>query len=52
MKLENKPESNCVTVAFETLGCKLNQSETEFLARQLAEAGYMLAPDEKPDILF
>ena len=51
MKLENKPESNCVTVALETLGCKLNQSETELLARQLAEAGYKLvSPTENPDI--
>ena len=29
-------------VAFETLGCKLNQAEAESLARQLAEAGYEL----------
>ncbi|MDD5703465.1 MAG: MiaB/RimO family radical SAM methylthiotransferase, partial [Dehalococcoidales bacterium] len=51
MKPENKPESNCVTVALETLGCKLNQSETELLARQLAEAGYTLvSPTENPDI--
>jgi threonylcarbamoyladenosine tRNA methylthiotransferase MtaB len=31
-------------VTFETLGCKLNQAETESLARQLAEAGYELVP--------
>ncbi|MEE9366310.1 MAG: tRNA (N(6)-L-threonylcarbamoyladenosine(37)-C(2))-methylthiotransferase MtaB [Dehalococcoidales bacterium] len=29
-------------VALETLGCKLNQAETESLARQLAAAGYEL----------
>ncbi|MBM2825892.1 MAG: hypothetical protein HW402_1556, partial [Dehalococcoidales bacterium] len=29
-------------VALETLGCKLNQAETESLARQLAEAGHSL----------
>ena len=29
-------------VALETLGCKLNQAETEFLARQLAEDGHSL----------
>jgi len=29
-------------VALDTLGCKLNQAETELLARQLAEAGYEL----------
>ncbi len=31
-------------VALDTLGCKLNQAETELLARQLAEAGYHLVP--------
>jgi threonylcarbamoyladenosine tRNA methylthiotransferase MtaB len=29
-------------VALDTLGCKLNQAETEVLARQFAEAGYRL----------
>ena len=29
-------------VALDTLGCKLNQAETELLAEQLAEAGYRL----------
>ena len=29
-------------VALDTLGCKLNQAETELLARQLAEAGHKL----------
>ena len=29
-------------VALDTLGCKLNQAETELLARQFAEAGYRL----------
>ena len=29
-------------IALETLGCKLNQAETESLARQLAEAGHRL----------
>jgi len=29
-------------VALDSLGCKLNQAETELLARQLAEAGYRL----------
>ena len=29
-------------IALETLGCKLNQSETESLARQLTEAGHRL----------
>ena len=31
-------------VALDTLGCKLNQAETELLAGQLAEAGYELVP--------
>jgi threonylcarbamoyladenosine tRNA methylthiotransferase MtaB len=38
-------------VAFDSLGCKLNQAEIELLARQLAGAGYRLvAPTAKADI--
>ena len=29
-------------IAFETLGCKLNQAETELLARQLSAAGHRI----------
>jgi threonylcarbamoyladenosine tRNA methylthiotransferase MtaB len=32
----------CVKVAFDTIGCKLNQAETELLARQFTAAGYEL----------
>ena len=37
-----------IKVALDTLGCKLNQAETELLAKQFAEAGYKLvsAADE------
>ena len=39
------------TVALQTLGCKLNQAETESLARQFLEAGYqVVAPDQAADI--
>ena len=31
-----------IKVALDSLGCKLNQAETELLARQLTEAGYRL----------
>ncbi|MBA7704721.1 hypothetical protein ES703_113539 [subsurface metagenome] len=38
-------------VALDSLGCKLNQAETELLARQLAEAGYRLvSPTDKADV--
>jgi threonylcarbamoyladenosine tRNA methylthiotransferase MtaB len=38
-------------VALDSLGCKLNQAETELFARQLAEAGYELVPSvERADI--
>ena len=38
-------------VAFYTLGCKLNQAETEFLAGQFSKAGYhLVSPDEIADI--
>ncbi len=41
----------CLRVALDTVGCKLNQAETEFLARQLAEAGYRLvSPTDTADI--
>ncbi|MQY55721.1 MAG: radical SAM protein [Dehalococcoidia bacterium] len=40
-----------IRVAFYTLGCKLNQAETESLADQFKEAGYQLvAPDDVADI--
>jgi len=39
------------TVALETLGCKLNQAETESLARQFSKAGYeVTAPRNGADI--
>ena len=31
-----------IKIALDTLGCKLNQAETELLAKQFAEAGYKL----------
>lgn len=37
-------------VALHTLGCKLNQAETELLAHQLGEAGYLVTAGEKVDI--
>ena len=37
-----------VRVAFYTLGCKLNQAETESLAEQFSEAGYSLVPPSEP----
>jgi len=39
------------TVALDSIGCKLNQAETELLARQFAEAGYRLvSPSDKADV--
>lgn len=44
-------ERSVTRVALETLGCKLNQAETEQLARQLAQAGCSIVqPGEKADI--
>ena len=38
-------------VALDTVGCKLNQAETQFLARQFAQAGYRLVPpDDGADV--
>ena len=39
------------TVALDSIGCKLNQAETELLAKQFAEAGYRLvSPSDKADV--
>jgi threonylcarbamoyladenosine tRNA methylthiotransferase MtaB len=35
-----------IRVALDTVGCKLNQAETQHLARQFARAGYRLVPPE------
>jgi threonylcarbamoyladenosine tRNA methylthiotransferase MtaB len=44
-------ENPTTTVSIETLGCKLNQAESESLALQLAEMGYRLvSPSESADI--
>jgi threonylcarbamoyladenosine tRNA methylthiotransferase MtaB len=37
-------------VAFHTLGCKLNQAESELLARQFAEAGYSVVSGDGADV--
>ncbi len=38
-------------VAIDTLGCKLNQAETELMARQFMEAGYdVVSPAEPSDV--
>jgi threonylcarbamoyladenosine tRNA methylthiotransferase MtaB len=37
-------------VAFHTLGCKLNQAESELLARQFTEAGYRVVSDDGADV--
>ena len=37
-------------VAIHTLGCKLNQAESELLARQFAEAGYTIVSGDAADI--
>jgi threonylcarbamoyladenosine tRNA methylthiotransferase MtaB len=44
--------SNLGRVSFQTLGCKLNYSETSTLARQFAEAGYSrVEMEDAPDVL-
>ncbi|MBI2859354.1 MAG: MiaB/RimO family radical SAM methylthiotransferase [Chloroflexi bacterium] len=40
--------SNKVTVAIQTLGCKLNQADSEDLAQRLSDAGYELVPHQSP----
>jgi len=61
LTLEAKDKYNCyclritimeqgTKVVFHTLGCKLNQAETELLARQFAEAGYSVGDGDRADI--
>jgi threonylcarbamoyladenosine tRNA methylthiotransferase MtaB len=43
--------SETTRIALDTVGCKLNQAETQHLARQLAQAGYRLvAPEDGADV--
>lgn len=44
----NESETGARTVAFVTLGCKLNFSETSAIARQFAGAGYEVVPSVRP----
>ena len=47
--MSNRPKST--RVALDTLGCKLNQAETELLAKQLAAAGYhLVSPADEADV--
>ena len=43
--------SSLARVAVQSVGCKLNQAETEWLARSFQEAGYrIVAPDQSADV--
>jgi threonylcarbamoyladenosine tRNA methylthiotransferase MtaB len=43
--------SKAPTIALDTVGCKLNQAESQLFARQFAEAGYRLVPaDDGADV--
>ena len=39
------------TVAFTTLGCRLNQAESDLMAEDLSAAGVASTTDGEPDIL-
>ncbi len=43
--METKPK-----ITFHTLGCKLNQAETELLTRQSAEAGFDIVSGDEADV--
>jgi len=43
--------STGITVALQTVGCKLNQAESETLARRFANDGFsVVTPEENPDV--
>jgi threonylcarbamoyladenosine tRNA methylthiotransferase MtaB len=45
------PQPSALRVAFTTLGCKVNQSESDTLARQFAAAGHECVPfEERADV--
>ena len=48
MTTKNNPPTASRAVAIHTHGCKLNQSDSQELARQFQEAGYRLAPPHAP----
>ena len=51
--MTGKPCDECenMKIALDTLGCKVNQAEAEFLARQLAEVGHSLvSPVDEVDV--
>ena len=46
--LSRKMSENC-TISIRTLGCKLNQAESEALAREFARAGYAVTSGDEAD---
>ena len=42
--------SEITRIALDTVGCKLNQAETQLLSQQFARAGYRLVPPDKADV--
>jgi threonylcarbamoyladenosine tRNA methylthiotransferase MtaB len=46
-----KKENRTIRIAFDTLGCKLNQAETESLTEKFAQSGYrIVTSDEEFDV--
>jgi threonylcarbamoyladenosine tRNA methylthiotransferase MtaB len=52
MRVAHNLDKNTITIALETLGCKLNQAETELLCRQLAAAGYKIVSTDQPSDVY
>lgn len=48
LELNSEVQGQHITVALETLGCKLNQAETESLAREFKLAGFRIVTAESP----
>jgi threonylcarbamoyladenosine tRNA methylthiotransferase MtaB len=49
--LREAKEHKRIKIALDSLGCKLNQAETELLAREFAQAGYQLvSPADEADV--
>jgi len=49
--LRDAKRQKSIRVALDSLGCKLNQAETELLARECAQAGYQLvSPADEADV--
>lgn len=52
MNIDSKKDLNCKTVAFLTLGCKVNSYETEAMQKIFEDAGYLVVDFAEPSDVY